>query len=269
MALRSYFYYGTTKKIIVAFASIFNGVVYQTSGGDTIQVPLHYSPKEKFIDEITQNIDLDETTYDTVLPRMGFEITGIRWASNRNLNPLSKIQEISSTTDSEAFMLNRVPYDINFGLYLAVRYFEDSLKIVEQIIPYFTPELTLTINDMENFNLKTNIPITLNTVSYDIQYEGSFDKRRKIVWELGFTAKAYYYSNTREQGRIQEVITNMHNADFDDVFDQLTSTVENLNGGHVIVDANNEIVNNPPQDIPVPDFDANPGDFSGQDIFNP
>ena len=222
---RTPFYFGTIKKIIATFGTLFNDVRFTNTHNVEIKVPLHYSPKEKFVDEIQQNNDLDESNFDTVLPRMGFEISSLNMAPERHLNPLSKFDDTRISGEDERYMFNRIPYDINFSLYIGTRYFEDSLKITEQILPFFTPELTVTIHDKDDFDLNTNVTFVLNSCGFDIDYEGTFDTRRKIIWTLGFTAKAYLYSNVREQARIKQTIIELHNQDFDDIFERLTSTV--------------------------------------------
>ena len=123
-------------------------------------------------------------------------------------------------------MYNRIPYNFAFNLYLATRKFEDSLKIVEQVIPFFTPELNITIRDKEDFGLKTDIPVVLNNTSFTIDWQGSFETRRTVQWDLSFTAKGYLYSNVREQKRIKETIIKMSNADLSKVYESLISVVE-------------------------------------------
>ena len=124
------------------------------------------------------------------------------------------------------YMYNRIPYNFAFNLYLATRKFEDSLKIIEQVIPFFTPELNITIRDKEDFGLKTDIPVVLNNTSFTIDWQGSFETRRTVQWDLSFTAKGYLYSNVREQKRIKETIVKMSNADLSKVYESLISVVE-------------------------------------------
>lgn len=243
---RPIFYYGTTKKIIVGFASIFEEVQFVDGHGQTILVPIHYSPKEKFIENIQANPDFDNTNYEMVLPQMGFEVSSMKFAPERHTNPLSKISDVNST-DGEQYMFNRVPYDFEITLYLAARRFEDSLRIIEQIVPFFTPELTITINDKEDYSIQTNVPIVLNDVSFDIDYEGSFSTKRTINWTLNFTAKGYLYSNTRESTRIKKTIMDLHNSDYDSTFERLTSEVNpryaNVGDPHTIIDKKEVITN--------------------------
>lgn len=177
---REYTYYGTTKKILVAFASIFDEIEIETEGR-MVRVPLAFSQKEKFVDSLVGGTDddMDALNFDAVFPRIGFEISGFNFAPERHTNPMHQWTEENETGD-EFVMYNRVPYDINFSLFIGAKKLEDSLKIVEQIWPYFSPELTLTINDKEDFLTETNVPIILTSSSMNVEYEGSLDQRRVI-----------------------------------------------------------------------------------------
>lgn len=252
----SFFYYQTVKNVIAAFGTIFSDVVYVNDYGQEITVPLHYAPREKFIEFIQVKTDYDNALdTDTTLPRLGFELTGIDYDSSRMLNPMSRM---THQNDSQSlYMFNRIPYNFNFGLYLAARKFEDSLKIVEQIIPFFTPDLNITIRDKEDFALSTDIPILLNDVSFVIEYQGSFETRRTVQWNFSFTAKGYLYSNVREQARIKETIVKMSNKDFNRVYETFISEVEprqaNKTDPHTIIDS---IIDGPPPQKLTFDFTA-------------
>lgn len=232
---RDFFYYGTTKKIIVAFATIFDEVTIETDHGDIITVPLVFAQKEKWLDDIHKGVefDMDAISYDIGFPRMGFEVSGMNFAPERHVNPLNRFEDTRETDGEDVMMYNRIPYDITFDLFIGARKLEDSLKIVEQIIPFFNPELTISIKDKEDFKQETNIPIVLNSTSLQIDYQGSLDTKRTIIWTLNFTAKAYYYPDVRESRRIKQTILNFKNADYDRIFDRITTTV-------VPMDANRE-----------------------------
>lgn len=252
----SFFYYQTVKNIIAAFGTIFSDVVYINDYGQEILVPLHYAPREKFIEFIQVKSDYDSALdTDTTLPRFGFELTSVDFDSTRMLNPMSRM---THRTDSESrYMFNRVPYNFAFSLYLATRKFEDSLKIVEQVIPFFTPDLNITIKDKEDFDISTDIPVVLNNTSFVIDYQGSFESRRTVQWDFSFTAKGYLYSNVREQTRIKETIIKMTNQDFNKVYESFISEVEprsaNKTDPHTIKDT---IIDGPPPSKLTIDFGA-------------
>ena len=236
---RPYFYHSTTKKVLVAFATIFDEITIETDHGDLITVPLIFAQKEKFIDDIQKGVefDMDGLTFDVSFPRIGFELTGMNFAPERHVNPISRFED--ETEDGEEItMYNRIPYDITFDVFIGARNIEDSLKVVEQIIPFFNPELTLTIKDKQDFKLETNIPVVLNSTALNIDYQGSLDTRRTIMWTLNFTAKAFYYPDVRESRRIKQTIMNYTETDFEREFTRITSTVlpmtANRDDPHVI-----------------------------------
>lgn len=217
------FYYNTIKNLIVAFASIFNDVKYYDDFDTIIKVPLHYAPKEKFISYFLEDTDFRQSEIEYILPRMAFEISSLNFASERFVNPLNKIHE--HRNDETKYVFSRLPYNIDFTLYIATKKFEDSLKIVEQILPFFTPELNVTINDKDDFDLKTDIPIILNSAGFDIDYEGSYADKRIIMWTLTFTAKAWLYGDTKQSAVIKETISHLTQKDFDIRFETLTSEI--------------------------------------------
>jgi hypothetical protein len=235
---RPVFYYNTIKNLIVTFGTVFDDIRFINDEGIEIKVPIHYAPKEKFVSYFTEKPDFDQLDIEIQLPRMAFEISGLNFASNRFVNPLSRIKD--PTIDEKKYMFSRIPYDFQFNLYVATKKFEDSLKIVEQIVPFFTPELNVTIKDKDDFSLQTDVPIVLNSVSFDIQYEGSYDTKRTIMWTLGFTLKGWLYGDVKQQNVIKETITNLTQLDINNKFETLISEVvprtASENDPHEIVD---------------------------------
>jgi hypothetical protein len=221
---RPIFYHQTTKNVIVAFASIFDEVRYRNDGNEEIHVPIGYAPKSKFVEFYNSEPSFD--TYDArfTLPRMAFELNGLNFAPERFYNPNGRM--VNPAKDK--YMYARIPYDFSFSLYLATKSFEDGLKIVEQIVPYFTPELTVTIKDKQDFDFKTDVPVVLNSCGYDIVYEGSFDDRRTIEWTLQFTVKAYLYGDVKIAEQIKETIVNLEQDEIDRKYTQLISSVDPL-----------------------------------------
>lgn len=228
--MRDPFYYSTTKKLLVAFCSIFDEIAIIDDFGRRIEVPLNFAQREKFLDDPGRqpDYDMDALTYDITFPKMGVEIAGFNFAPERNLNPLRRIPDFDDVNKQEVMMYNRVPYDLNMNLYIGARKLEDSLKIVEQIIPFFAPELTLTIRDKENFGMETNIPIELNSVAVNIDALGSLDTKRVIMWTLNFTVKAFYYSDVRLDTRIKQAIIDFDEMDLTSVLERYTATVNPL-----------------------------------------
>lgn len=244
MAARPIFYNGTIKQLIVGFGSIFDNVRYISDHDDEITVGIHYAPKEKFIAYLLEQYDIDtQNTYST-FPRFAFEITGLNFAPERFNNPLSKMQ--NKNINSEKFMFSRVPYDFSFSLYLATKKFEDGTKIMEQILPYFVPELNISIKDKIDFDIITDIPVILNSVSFDIEYEGDFADRRVITWTLNFTVKAWLYGDVKDVATIRKTIVDLTEKQIDQKFETLISEVipnsAKYDDPHIIVDTINRTV---------------------------
>ena len=179
------FYNESVRKMVIGFGSRFNDirVIRKNADGttkETIRVPLSYGPKEKFLRRIQESSSISDTTHTQItLPRLGFDITGFAYDPSRKGNKLRTRKGISDDGISAAWNYNEVPYDISFGLYSFTRNQDDNLQVIEQILPYFTPEfiVTIKVNDVNN---KIDIPIILNGVSTIEEYEGEFDTRRII-----------------------------------------------------------------------------------------
>lgn len=218
------YYYNTIRKVTVAFGTIFNEMKIVRDNGKVIPVPLQYSSKEQFISIILGPAGIDDQTkVEETLPRMGFEMTGMNYASERKTNTMEKIVDRQSAQPK--YMFNRVPYDINFTLYIAARKLDDSFRIVEQILPYFTPELTVKIIDKEDYGISTNVPFVLNSTSYQVDSEGDPLDRRTVLWQLDFTAKAYLYAATRDTGLIKKAIVDLSDLDSEALFEEYRATV--------------------------------------------
>lgn len=220
---RPYWYFGTTRSYVVAFATILNGLSFKDGWGNLREVPVHYSPRQKWLEDIQQNTDLDQMNMDVTLPRIGFEFLSMTYDPTRTTNALNKIDNVTATdpVTQKTFILNRQAYNFNVKVYVAAVRFNDLLQILEQIIPFFTPSLTVTLNDTNGLGFTTNIPINLNSIDYNIDYEGSFDNRRVISATLDFTLKGYQYSNPRVIERIKDVVINLVDADYSSTFEQI------------------------------------------------
>ena len=196
----THFYNQSLRRLTIAFGQIFNNIVIQTkssTGAITkrIRVPLAYAPKEKFIARLDQQANLDEgRKFAIVLPRMGFELKGLKYDPNRKLNKMQKTVRVKSSDSTvHNFNYTPVPYDISFNLYSFTANAENGLQIIEQILPYFQPDYTVTINAIPELNIKRDVPIVLNDVNYEDTYDGGFNTRRAVIYTLSFTAKTYLY----------------------------------------------------------------------------
>jgi len=192
------FYHGTLRRYVIMFGNLFNEIQvdrYDTAGTklQTVNVPIEYGPKQKFIQRVTSDPDLDRNI-STTLPRLGFEFTSMAYAPQRKLNSAHKISRGVNTGGLDFnFMHTPVPYDFNFSLHALFRNTEDGTQIVEQIVPFFTPDFTVTMKMIPEMALNMDIPIELNSVNLSDTYEGDMDSRRIQTYQLDFTVKGYLF----------------------------------------------------------------------------
>lgn len=184
------------------------------TAGDEVQfmpVPLNYGPKEKFLARLEGNSDLDRPIAIS-LPRMSFELlpSGFRYDPSRKQSSVRKLTNCSATDpENRSFQFNPVPYDMEFNLHIMIKNIDDGTRIIEQILPFFSPEWTGTLNLDPDLGIKYDVPVILNSITGQDTYEGSFEVRRALVWTLNFTVKGYIFGPTKTAGLIKEVDVNL------------------------------------------------------------
>ena len=203
------FYNQSIRRMVVAFGGIFNQIKISratSSGTEYIEVPLAYAPKEKYKVRLAGDPYLQNPMQIT-LPRMAFEITGFAYDPARKRNSMQRNVIRDTQTSAMKYTFAEVPYNIDFGLYVYTRNMDDGLQIVEQILPYFAPEFVVTMN-FDVINKKVDVPIYLNSVSSEEDYEGDFQTRRSIIFTLNFTMKSYIFGPVRSYNEIRKINTN-------------------------------------------------------------
>ena len=215
------------RKYVVLFGTLFNNifVTRENSSGETVQtieVPLSYGPKEKFLARLQGDPNLTNQV-GIVLPRMSFEMTTFTYDPSRKLNTLNKNYIATTDPNSYGYQYQPVPYDINFQLSIMVKNAVDGTKIVEQILPYFTPAWTVSVKLIDGLP-SYDIPIVLNDVAMEDTYEGNFETRRAIIWTLNFTMKAYVFGPTRTTGLITFAEANIKDSITTNTLATITST---------------------------------------------
>ena len=199
------FYHGIIRNLIVAFGTLFNNIeiTRKASSGEaaqTIRVPLSYGPKQKYIARQKADPSLNVKVQAT-LPRLSFDITTFTYDPARKLaSTLRYTTEHPIDAGRVIPVFVPVPYDISMSLSIMVRNMEDGLQIVEQILPHFTPEFTVTLTELSDLNIKRDIPIVLQGVNKEEEYEGDFSAKRVLTWSLDFMAKAYFYGAVNNDG---------------------------------------------------------------------
>lgn len=195
--LGTYTYHEIIKKTVVAFGTLFNNIeIRKKDGSNNIEsiriVPLAYSGRQKFLARLEQNPELNKK-FENGIPRMSFEMTGISYDSTRKTGIIEVYKKSSSGSQVVKTQYLPVPYNLDFELYIFSKVNEDSLQILEQILPYFQPSFNLTVNTIPEMEEKKDIPIVLNNISMTDEYEGDFETRRAITYTLSFTVKTYIY----------------------------------------------------------------------------
>ena len=187
-----YFYNEIFRKTIISFGTLFNDITIKQENS-TVKVPLAYGPTQKFLARLEESPDLNKRTSLT-LPRMSFEFTGLTYDSSRKVTTTQQFTVKDKTTGkntNKAYM--PVPYSMQFELSVMCKLNDDALQIVEQILPYFQPQYNLTVNLLSSMNEKRDIPVILENVTMDDQYEGNFTSRRVLLYTLRFSAKTYLF----------------------------------------------------------------------------
>lgn len=193
-----YFYHEIFRKTVISFGTLFNDISIKktdSSGNivNVLKVPLAYGPTQKFLARLNQSPDLSKSTQIT-LPRMSFELTGINYDSSRKVTTtqtfLAKDPD-SATETKKAYM--PVPYNMTFELSIMCKLNDDALQIIEQILPYFQPHYNITVDLVSTISEKRDIPVNLDSVTMQDDYEGDFTTRRALIYTLRFTAKTYLF----------------------------------------------------------------------------
>tara|TARA_B100000686_G_scaffold342384_1_gene421416 strand:+ start:20 stop:1015 length:996 start_codon:yes stop_codon:yes gene_type:complete len=192
-----YFYHEIFRKTIIGFGTLFNDISIKHTDSDgnaqVQKVPLAYGPIQKFLARLEQSPDLNKRTQIT-LPRMSFEFVGLTYDPTRKVTTTQQFTVKDNTTGkntNKAYM--PVPYSMQFELGIMCKLNDDALQIVEQILPYFQPSYNLTIKLVESMKEKRDIPIVLENVTFQDDYEGDFNTRRVLYYTLRFTAKTYLF----------------------------------------------------------------------------
>ena len=208
------FYNRTIRKIVVAFGTVFNDiyVVRYTKDGltakETIKVPLNWGAKEKYITRLTSDPTLTKSIATTV-PRISFEMTGMSYDSSRKL-PTTVRNFSANNSTSVKTQYVPVPYNFDFSLSIYVRNTEDGTQILEQILPFFTPDFSVTVDFVAAMDPKYDMPIILNSVSNEVDYEGDMMATRMIIWNLEFTAKGHIWPPVKTGKVITTANTNLY-----------------------------------------------------------
>jgi hypothetical protein len=215
-----HFYNATIRRFVSVFGTLFNDIKIVRSTGTSMRVPLAYGPKEKFLARLDQQPNLEAPKVAIKLPRMSFEILNIAYDTQSKLNRNNKIQV------GERLVYTYAPYNISLNLSIMAKNQDDALQILEQIVPYFQPEYTVTIKEGTTNLIKSDVPITLSSIDMTEDYEGDFMSRRAIIYTLSFDAKVRFYGPTQRGGVIKKTIINTLDINTQNGYERQIAQVE-------------------------------------------
>lgn len=213
----NHFYHETIRNSVVAFGTLFNDMTIVKKNADgseriSVQVPLAYATREKYIQRLKEDSRLDDNTnpnphVQMTLPRMSFNMVSMSYDASRKRNTIHRrrIKDTQETQGHLSYQYAEVPYNLGFELGVYASTFEDGLQIVEQIVPYFTPEFNVTFQKAggtSDINTKIDLPIVLESVNLDYEYLGDFEQRRLLIWTMSFNVKSNLYGPTRREKTI-------------------------------------------------------------------
>ena len=208
------YYHETIRKYVAVFGTLFNDINIQrkNSAGvitEQIKVPIAYEAKDKLI--LRMRAGVADPAVAATLPRMGFVMNGITYDGTRKLNTMGQVYAANTAASTSTIMkqYNPVPYNFDFALSAMVDNSEDGAQIFEQIVPFFTPEFTVSVNLVPSMNIKPDVSIVLNGTTVEDSYEGDFTARREIIWSFTFQLKGYIYPDIKTGSVTKEVIVNL------------------------------------------------------------
>ncbi len=204
------FYHGTTRKLIIAFASVFNNIHVQRREKDgtlvsDVKVPIAYESQKKYLARL-----IKDTKKNRQVPRMGFVMSGMEIDPSRAMNQMTEISFNDPSNDGakRRKIFAPIPYNFNFTLDIYVDYMDDGLQIIEQIIPYFQPDFNVVIEEVPALDIERDVPIILGAVTMTDEFEGEFGDHRIVNWTLDFIVKGWVYPPITDGSIIKEIITN-------------------------------------------------------------
>lgn len=211
--MNSYFYWQSIRRTVAVFGTLFNNleVVNKDSAGKVLKisrVPLSYGPRQKFLTRINQASDYNDERIAIKLPRMGFEITSLTYDATHKMQKMhfEKFDSDKKDKSVKDYAIGPVFYNMGIQLSIFAKNQDDALQIMEQILPYFQPQFTVTVKELKD-STKSDYPFTLVGVGMEDTYEGDFETRRAIIYTLDFETKVRFYGDVRTHALIKKADT--------------------------------------------------------------
>lgn len=219
------------RRYLIAFGSLFDDIVVvrddaeDDGTGLRLAVPIEYGPKERWMTRLLQDPDFTQGVAQ-IVPRMSYEMKSVAYDPTRKIVTDNRLVFPGASAHTRARMFVGVPYTLTMSLSILVKYQHDGMQIVEQILPYFTPDYTLAVSPIAEIpTLVDTVPVTLTSVSHADNYEGDFMTRRAIIWDLEFSMRVYFYGPAKSGKPIEQVRINVHDARYQDLLAPITTDV--------------------------------------------
>lgn len=218
------FYFSTIRKYVILVGTLFNDIrITKTDKNGNlislVRVPITYSPKDKMLARVFQDPNIDRPSATAPLPMISFEMGKMSYDGTRKLHTVGRIAVKSDNPNEKSkfkYQYNPVPYNIDFKVYVYTKNVEDGTKIVEQVLPYFTPDWTTRVKLIPEMEVIMDVPVVLNNISYSDNYAGQFADARQIIWELDLTVKGYLYGPVKKTGIIKFANVNFYAPEVSD-----------------------------------------------------
>lgn len=213
-----HYYHATIRRMVAVFGTLFNNisVVRKDASGKVVnitRVPLAYGPKQKFLARLDEQPNLDNTKIAMKLPRMSFEIVTMVYDQSIKTNRNNLLTATTDIAGTKKVIRTYAPYRMGLQLSIMAKNQDDALQCLEQILPHFQPEFTVTIKDLDEMNIKTDVPIVLTGVQMNEDYEGDFTTRRAIIYTLDFETRLRFYGPMSDREVIKDVLVNFKDYD--------------------------------------------------------
>jgi len=226
--LNNYFYHAIIRKTVAAFGSLFNDikVIRKDAAGEVKQinrVPLAYGPSQKFLSRIEGEPNFTDPAVAIKLPRLAFEITSLTYDAESKINKMNQFKSGTISDGSIQSVYAYSPYKIGLSLSVITKNQDDALQVLEQIVPYFQPEYTITINDLPDLGLKHDLPIVLNSITMTEDYEGDFVTRRAIIYSMEFETRVRFYGPIEDKNVILTSSVDLNDFDTYGFLEEITA----------------------------------------------
>jgi hypothetical protein len=226
----TWFYHETLRRVVTVFGTIFNNITVKRLDINNVEIerfkcPIKYGPKEKWYYKINQQTIDTSLVMDASFPMMAFILTDIVYSEQHKLSCVQEI--IHHTPEGVRKVYTPNPYKLNFDLYIITKYTHEAQQIVEQILPFFTPGLSVQYKPLEELELRDDLHFVLDSVGYSDDWEDNWEKKRHIEWKLSYSVIVNFYSPIQEQGYIKEVVIDFRpNLPLNKYGEPITTNVE-------------------------------------------